>query len=58
MFNGFDGGGAKEHITLTPEFCGTKMSLGVGGGEVSVEITGSGETGVTQEERLIVVCID
>lgn len=27
-----------------------------GGG--SVEITGLGETGVTQEERLIVLCID
>lgn len=47
-------GGAKEHITLTAEFCGTKMSLGGG----LVEITGSGETGVTQEERLIVLCID
>lgn len=41
LFNGFDGGGAKEHITLTAEFCGTKMSLG---GEL-VEITGSGGDG-------------
>lgn len=47
-------GGVKSHITLTAEFCGTKRSRG---GKL-VETTGSGETGVTQEERRIVLCID